>query len=48
MPVSADGRGEYKKVIYGRIFDVQLDSLEKSVSANAEKLVDFLAKFLGT
>ena len=33
---------------FGRLFGVQLNSLEKSVSANAEKRVDFIPIVLAT
>ena len=55
MPVSAEGQVENQKLnqttallLYGWVFGVQLDSLEKSVLANAEKLVDFIPTFLAT
>ena len=49
MPVSAEGRVEHQKLNQiGWVFGVQLDSLEKSVSANAEKRLDFTPKILAT
>ena len=51
--MSADGRVEHQKLnhtaalqLFGEVFGVQLDSLEKSDSANAEKRVDFIPTFL--
>ena len=48
MPVSAEGQVENQKLnqttallLYGWVFGVQLDSLEKSVLANAQKRADF-------
>ena len=53
MPVSAKGRAEHQKLnqtaallSFGLVFGVQLDSLEKSVSANDEKRVDFIPTFV--
>ena len=55
MPVSAEGRIEHQKLnqtadvlSFGWVFGVQLDSLEKSVSPNTEKCVDFINTFLDT
>ena len=54
-PVFAEGRVENQKLkqtaalpLAGWVFDVQLDSLEKSVLANDEKLVDFIPTFVAT
>ena len=53
MSVSAEGRVEHQKLnkttallLFGWVFGVQLDSLEKSVLANDEKRVDFIPTFL--
>ena len=55
MPVSAEGRVEHQKLnqttallLFGWVFGVQLDSLEKSVLANDEKRVDFIPTFVVT
>ena len=52
MPVSAEGRVEHQKLnqttallLFGWVFGVQLDSLEKSVLANDEKRGDFIPTF---
>ena len=54
-PPSAEGQVEHQKLnqttallLFGWVFGVQLDSLEKSVSANAEKCVDFIPTFFDT
>ena len=50
MTVSAEGRVEHQKLnqtTAGWVFGVKLDSLEKSVLANAEKR-DFIPTFLAT
>ena len=55
MPVSAEGRVEHQKLnqttallLFGWVFGVQLDSLEKSLLANDDKRVDFIPTFVAT
>ena len=55
MPVSAEGRVEHQKLnkttallLFGWVFGVQLDSLEKSVLANDEKRGDFIPTYVAT
>ena len=55
MPVSAGGQVEHQKLnqttallLFGWVFDVQLDSLEKSVLAHDEKRVDFIPTYCTT
>ena len=55
MPVSADEGIEHQKpnkttalLLFAWVFGVQLDSQEKSVSANAKKYVDFIPTVVAT
>ena len=55
MHVPAEDQVESQKLnqtaallLFGWVFGFQLDSLEKSVSANAEYHVDFIPKFFTT
>ena len=55
MPVSVEGRVEHQKLnqttallLFGWVFGVQLDSVEKSILANDEKRVDFTPTFEAT
>ena len=55
MPVSAEGRVEHQKLNqaaamlwFGWAFGVQLDLVEKTISANAEKSADLIPSFLDT
>ena len=50
--MSAEGRVEHQKLnqtaallLFGWVFGIQLNTLEKSVLANAEKSLDFIPTF---